>query len=298
MYKLKIIKHGTKIDFMKFHKVALALSALMMVTSMVMLFTRGINLGIDFTGGLLMEVQTHETVNIMDIRKSLSSLSAGTPTIQEFGENSIMIKIPGKEADQATQKSLYAEVKKALGEDTDFRRVEYVGPQVGHELIIVGFKAFIYSLLGILAYIWFRFEWQFGITGVIALTHDVCATILFLTLTQFEFDLSTVAAVLLVAGYSINDTVVVFDRVREVLRKFRKKKLDTLLNLSINQTLSRTVITSITTALALLSLLIFGAEVIKGFTYVMLVGIAIGTYSSIFVASPILLYMNLKRESI
>ncbi len=298
MSKLKIIKHGTKIDFMKVHKVALALSAIMMVTSIVMLFTRGVNLGIDFTGGLLMEVQTPEAVNITDIRESLANLSAGTPTIQEFGENAIMIKIPGKEADQATQKALYAEVKKALGADTDFRRVEYVGPQVGHELIIVGLKAFIYSLLGILAYIWFRFEWQFGITGVIALTHDVCATILFFTLTQLEFDLSTVAAVLLVAGYSINDTVVVFDRVREVLRKFRKKRLAGLLNLSINQTLSRTVITSVTTALALLSLLIFGAEVIKGFTYVMLVGIAIGTYSSIFVASPILLYMNLKRDSI
>ena len=298
MVRLKLIKDETNFNFMGVHKVALFISAAMMILSVVMLFTRGVNLGIDFTGGLLMEIKTPAGVSISEVRDALSNLSTGTPTIQEFGTDEIMIKIPGKEVGQATQKQLYEEVKKSLGSDIEFRRVEYVGPQVGHELIIVGIKAFLYSLAGILAYLWFRFEWQFGVTGIIALTHDVCATLLFFTITQLEFDLSTVAAVLLVAGYSINDTVVVFDRVREILRKYRKKPLSELLNTSVNQTLSRTVVTSITTALALTALLIFGAEVIKGFTYIMLVGIAIGTYSSIFIASPILLYMNIKREDI
>lgn len=298
MLRFRIVKEKTNFDFMGIHKIALFLSFTMMTLSVVMLFTRGLNLGIDFTGGLLMEVKTPENVHISEVRHALSELSTGTPTIQEFGGNSIMIKIPGKEADQDTQKKLYEEVKKLLGNQVEYRRAEYVGPQVGQELIMAAVKAFVYSMIGILLYIWFRFEWQFGVTGVIALAHDVCATILFFCLTQFEFDLSTVAAVLLVAGYSINDTVVVFDRIRETLRKYRKMALPELLNLSVNQTLSRTIMTSMMTFMAMLALLIFGAEVIKGFTYAMLVGIIVGTYSSIFVASPILLYLNLRRDPV
>lgn len=289
------------VDFMKSHKIFFVLSSLMMITAIVMLFTKGLNMGIDFTGGLLLEVKVSATAqevasSMSDIRSKLSSLSAGKPTIQEFGDGSIMIKIPGKEMNQEQQKILSEEVKTLLGSDVEFRRVEYVGPQVGHELIIVGMKAFIYSLISIMAYIWFRFEWQFGVTGIIALAHDICATMLFMIITGFDFDLTSIAAVLLVAGYSINDTVVVFDRVRELLRKYRKMDLLELLNLSVNQTLSRTIKTSLTTVLALLALLIFGSEVIKSFTYIMLIGIGVGTYSSIFVAAPMLTYMNLKRE--
>lgn len=295
-FRFRFVKDKTSVDFMSLHKIALCLSFSMMLLSVVLLFTRGLNLGIDFTGGLLMEIKTPSTVHIEEVRHALSGLSTGTPTIQEFGDNSVMIKIPGKEADQATQKKLYEEVKTLLGADVEYRRVEYVGPQVGQELIMVGVKAFVYSMIGILAYLWFRFEWQFGVTGVIALAHDVCATLLFFTLTQFEFDLSTVAAVLLVAGYSINDTVVVFDRIRETLRKYKKMPLPELFNLSVNQMLSRTIMTSMMTFLAMLALLIFGAEVIKGFTYAMLVGIIVGTYSSVFVAAPILLYMNLRAS--
>lgn len=298
MIRFRPIKDNTSINFMGIHKIALFLSVAMMVLSVVMLFTRGLNLGIDFTGGLLMEIKTPATVHIGQVREALSGLSTGTPTIQEFGDNAVMIKIPGKEADQATQKQLYEEVKNLLGSEVEYRRVEYVGPQVGQELIMVGVKAFIYSMIGILGYLWFRFEWQFGVTGVVALAHDVCATILFFTLTQYEFDLSTVAAVLLVAGYSINDTVVVFDRIREMLRKYKKMPLPELFNLSVNQMLSRTIMTSLTTFLAMVALLVFGAEVIKGFTYAMLVGIAVGTYSSIFVAAPMLLYLDLRRETI
>jgi preprotein translocase subunit SecF len=298
MLRFRFVKEKTKFDFMGVHKAALVLSGTMMVLSVVLLFTKGLNLGIDFTGGLLMEIKTPATVHISEVRHALAGLSTGTPTIQEFGDNSVMVKIPGKEADQATQKKLYEEVKNLLGSEVEYRRVEYVGPQVGQELIMVGVKAFIYSMIGILAYIWIRFEWQFGVTGCIALAHDVCATILFFTLTQFEFDLSTVAAVLLVAGYSINDTVVVFDRIREMLRKYKKMPLPELFNLSVNQTLSRTIMTSMMTFVAMLALLVFGAEVIKGFTYAMLVGIIVGTYSSIFVAAPILIYMNLRAEHV
>jgi preprotein translocase SecF subunit len=296
MSRLKLVKDNTNFNFMRTHKLAMGLSALMMILSVVLLFTKGLNLGIDFTGGLLMEVKTPATVHISEIRETLEKLSTGTPTIQEFGDNSVMIKIPGKEADQATQKKLYEEVKKLLGTNVEYRRVEYVGPQVGQELIMMGVKAFIYSMIGILGYLWIRFEWQFGVTGVMALAHDVCATLLFFTLTQFEFDLSTVAAVLLVAGYSINDTVVVFDRIRETLRKYKKMPLSQILNMSVNQTLSRTIMTSLMTILAMLGLLLFGAAVIKGFTYAMLIGIVVGTYSSIFVAAPLLLYLNLRRE--
>jgi preprotein translocase subunit SecF len=176
MSRLKLVKDNTNFNFMRIHKLAMGLSALMMILSVVLLFTKGLNLGIDFTGGLLMEVKTPATVHISEIRDTLEKLSTGTPTIQEFGDNSVMIKIPGKEADQATQKKLYEEVKKLLGTEVEYRRVEYVGPQVGQELIMMGFKAFIYSMIGILGYLWIRFEWQFGVTGVMALAHDVCAT--------------------------------------------------------------------------------------------------------------------------
>src|SRR3990172_2566121 len=202
MSRFRFIKDNTSFDFMNVRRIAFFLSSTMMILSIVLLFTRGLNLGIDFTGGLLMEIKTPAAVSISAVRESLSSLSAGTPTIQEFGDNSVMIKIPGKEADQETQKTLYEEVKKLLGNDVEYRRVEYVGPQVGKELIMVGVKAFVYFIIWILGHLWFRFEWQFGVTGVMALAHDVCATILFFSLTQLEFDLSTVAAVLLVAGYS------------------------------------------------------------------------------------------------
>lgn len=298
MLRFRIIQEKTSFDFMRVHKVAFALSSSMIALSVFLLFSRGLNFGIDFTGGLLLEVRVAENVKIADIRHSLSSLSVGTPTIQEFGENEVMIKIPGKEVTSEAQKKILDEVRNLLGAETEFRRSEYVGPQVGKELIATGVKAFVYAMIGILLYIWFRFEWQFGVTGVLALAHDVAATLLFFTVTQLEFDLSIVAAILLVAGYSINDTVVVFDRIREKLRKFKKMPLPELLNGAINETLSRTIMTSLTTVLALIALYIFGAEVIKGFTLVMLVGIAVGTYSSIFVAAPMLIYLKLRPAAV
>jgi preprotein translocase subunit SecF len=295
-FRFRIIKDKPNIDFMGKHKITLALAMLMMATTLTLLFVKGLNLGIDFTGGLLIEVKKPASVHIEDIRASLATLSEGTPTIQEFGQDAVMIKIPGKEADTQTQKALYAEVQKLLGSDVEFRRAEYVGPQVGEELIMTGVKAALWAMAGILAYVWFRFEWQFGVTAVLALLHDGLATMLFFILTGFEFDLSTIAAVLLIAGYSLNETVVVFDRIREMLRKYRKMPLPELINMALNDTLSRTVTTSLTTFICMASLAIFGTEAIKGFCYAMLVGIFFGPISSNFVSSPLLLYMNLRRE--
>ena len=298
MLRFKIFKDKTHFNFMGVHKLTFAGSIIMTVAVIVLLFTRGLNLGIDFTGGILMEVKIPATMHIEDVRKDLEHLSAGTPTIQEFGAGSIMIKIPGKESDTAAQKALHAEVQKLLGPESEFRRVEYVGPQVGNELITAGVKAFIYSMIGILLYIWVRFEWQFGIIAVFALAHDMFATLLFFELTQLEFGLSTVAAALLIAGYSINETVVVFDRIREMLRKYKKMPLSELVNLSINDVLSRTVVTFLMTFMAILALCIFGSPVIKGFAYAMLVGVLFGPYSSMFISAPMLTYLNIRREPV
>jgi len=294
-FRFKLVKDKTHVDFMGIHKIALLLSATMMAAAIVLLFTKGLNLGIDFTGGILMEVKTPAEMHVGDIREKLEKLSTGHPTIQEFGQGGALIKIPGHEADSAAQKALREEVQKLLGSDVEFRRVEYVGPQVGQELIMTGVKAFVWSMVGIMAFIWLRYEWQFGVTAIFSLAHDVCATILFFILTGIEFDLATVAAVLLVAGYSINDTVVVFDRIRETLRKYRRMPLPELFNLAINDTLSRTLMTSLMTLIALAALAVFGGQVIKGFTYALLVGVVVGTYSSIFVAAPLLMYLNLRR---
>lgn len=300
MFRLKLIKEQTNLDFMRWHKMAFVLTAVVTLICLGGLFTKGLNLGIDFTGGILMEIRSEEPVDIADLRQSLGGLSVGTPSIQEFGTNNdVLIRIPGNLGDSEGQKLVVQEVQDILGTDgIDYRRVEFVGPQVGGELIEAGIKAFIYSIIGILLYLWFRFEWQFGVAGVVTLAHDVIVTIGFFVFTGMEFDLATVAAVLLVAGYSINDTVVVFDRMRENLRRFRKKPLPELLNLSMNQTLSRTLMTSVTTLLALVTLWLFGGHVIRGFVDALIIGIFIGTYSSVFLGTPMLNYMNLRRTPV
>lgn len=298
MKLLKLIPDKTDVHFMSAHKFCLALSGLMMISAVVLLFTKGLNLGIDFTGGLMMELGRPAGMSIEDIRGKLNGITEGTPSIQEFGQDEILLKMPGTEADTEGQKALKNEVDTRLGGNVDFRRVEYVGPQVGKELIHTGFMSFGLSMLGILAYVWMRFEWQFGVTALLSLAHDVCATLLFFILTGIEFDLSTVAAVLMVAGYSINDTIVVFDRIRELLRKYRKMPMPELLNLSVNETLSRTILTGVTTILALIALAIFGGSVIQSFTYALLIGIVVGVYSSIYVAAPMLMYLKLPRAPI
>lgn len=297
-FRIRLIKDDTKIDFMSLHKLGFVVSFLIVAATVFFMFSKGLNFGIDFTGGLLIEVKTPAAMQVEDVRGRLGTLSAGKPVIQEFGDDTFMIKIPGREADGDMQKKLSAEVQAALGDQVEFRRVEYVGPQVGKELIMTGIKAFIYSMIGIMLYIWMRYEWQFGVAGVASLVHDVIATLLFFVLTGIEFDLSTVAAVLLVAGYSVNDTVIVFDRIREMLRKYRKKPLKDVINMAVNETMSRTLITSSTTLVVMITLAVFGGAVIQGFIYAMIVGIVIGTFSSIYVSAPLLLYMGLRREAV
>ena len=302
---LKWVPENTKIDFIGKRFIAFVFSAVLLVGSLGLLFTNGLNFGIDFTGGTLIEIRTpDEAPDLGELRSELNTLELGAISIQEFGApNDLLIRLPEQEGDNTAQQAAINKVRDALDakyadseEGVDYRRTEFVGPQVGEELKKKGMYAVLFSILGMLVYIWFRFEWQFSVAAIAALIHDSLATIGLFALTQMEFNLSTVAAILMIAGYSINDTVVVFDRIRENLRKFKKMHVFEVLNNSINQTLSRTLMTSITTMLALVALWAFGGEVIRGFVNALIFGIIIGTYSSIFVASPILTFLNIRHE--
>ncbi len=284
------------INFIGFRFVAFVLSAILIIGSISLSATKGLNFGTDFTGGILMEVKTPETANLAELRIQLNDLDIGDVQLQEFGsDRDILINIAKPKDGDAS--FVIAQVENSLGEDVDYRRTEFVGPKVGKELVRAGILAVILSVGAMLIYIWFRFEWQFAVSAILALSHDVIATIGLFAITQMEFNLTTVAAILTIAGYSINDTVVVFDRVRENLRKFKSKALPELLNDSINEMLTRTLLTSITTLIALTSLWIFGGEVIRGFVVALIWGVLIGTYSSIFVASSVLIYLKLKRNA-
>lgn len=300
MKGISILPEETDFNVVGLRHFAFVLSAIVVIGTFILVGLNGLNFGIDFTGGTVIEVETGKTPDLQILRKDLSNLGVGAVSIQEFGApTDLMIRLPQQDESAEAQKAAIATVKDYLDkqfENIDYRRVEYVGPQVGEELKKAGFFAIIFSLAGILAYVWFRFEWQFGVASVVALAHDTIAIVGLFALTQMEFNLSTLAALLMIAGYSINDTVVVFDRVRENLRKYRKKPLDELLNLSVNQMLSRTLITSLTTLLALVALWFFGGEVLRGFINALIFGIVIGTYSSVFVASPALIYLNVRRE--
>ncbi len=322
MRGIRLIPNDSNVNFIGLRMAAFVISTMIVIASIFLIAQDGLNMGIDFTGGTVIEIRTPETPNLENMRTSLNALGLGAISIQEFGQaDDLLIRLPEQkesEAEHAKRKQCIethvgetekcptvndkaiSSVKKSLddtfnGAEIDYRRIEFVGPQVGQELKLKGLYAIIFSLLGIMVYIWFRFEWQFGVAALIALAHDSIATVGLFAYTQMEFNLSTVAAILMIAGYSINDTVIVFDRIRENLRKFKKMPLDELFNFSVNQTLSRTIMTSLTTLLALVALYTFGGEVIRGFVYALIFGIAVGTYSSIFVASPILLMMNIKR---
>ena len=296
MRLVSLVPVGTRIDFMRRRKLAAAASIGLALASALLFLVQGLNYGIDFRGGILLEVRAQGPARIADLRSDLSGLDLGEIELQEFGqETDILIRIEKQPGGETAQLRAVETVKAALGRDVEYRRVEFVGPKVGGELIEAGVTAVLLALAAMLVYIWFRFEWQFGVGAVIALLHDVVLTIGVFSLLGLEFNLSTVAAILTIAGYSINDTVVVYDRVRENLRKYKTLALDALLNLSINETLSRTVLTSVTTLLALLTLFFFGGQVIKGFSFAMIWGVVVGTYSSIWIAVPLLVYMRLKR---
>ncbi len=300
MKGLRLIPQETNFNFIGHRFFAYALSLVVIVGSLFLVFTKGLNFGIDFTGGTLIEIQVEEIPDLAQLRGTLNGLGLGDISLQEFGSpNDVLIRLPeqegGPEAQSAAIESIRTALNEKFGEGVDYRRTEFVGPQVGDELKTQAMYAVLFSMLGILAYIWFRFEWQFGVAAIIAVTHDVIGTLGLFALTGMTFDLSSVAAILMIAGYSINDTVVIFDRIRETLRKFKKKPLPDILNRAINDTLARTIVTGLTTLLALIALWLFGGEVIRGFVDALIFGIIIGTHSSIFVAAPLLLYMKLRR---
>ena len=290
----KIIPVEPNINFLGIRKNFLILSISAIIISIILLLFKGLNLGIDFKGGTLIEISTQNT-SIGELREILS-INFSDVSLQEFGnENTILIRLQNKSNQESIE--TINEVKNLIQDKvTEFRRSEFVGPTISNELLFKGFQAVSFALFAILIYIWLRFEWQFGFGAVVALTHDVLFTLGLLSILNVEFSLSTIAAILTIAGYSINDTVVIFDRVRENLRKYKKMELVDLFNLSVNNTLSRTVMTSLTTLLALLSLFIFGGEVIRPFALTMIIGVIIGTYSSVFIAVPTLLIFKFRPQ--
>ncbi len=285
-----------KIDFLGRRKLFLVFSACLMAASLAAIAVLGLNLGVDFRGGILIEIQTVEPADLANLRSRLGGLGLGQVTLQEFGAaNDVLINVERQEGDEKAQIKAIEAVKAELGGlVTEYRRVEFVGPKVGGELKQAGILATVLALAGIGVYIWFRFEWQFAVAALTALIHDILSTLGFFALIQIEFNLATLAAVLTIAGYSINDTVVIFDRVRETLRKYKKLYMLDLLNLSLNATLTRTLLTSVTTLIALICLFAFGGQVIRGFSAGLIWGIVIGTYSSIGLAVPLLSFMNLR----
>lgn len=297
MRLINFVPSGTRIDFMRWRRLALFASFALCLLSIVFVVFRGFNFGIDFQGGILIEVRTKQAADIGEMRTKLNALGLGEVQLQTFGvESDVLIRLQRQEGDEAKQNQAVNAVRGALGNTVEYRRVEAVGPKVSGELIRAGAEAVLFALIAMLIYIWFRFEWQFGVGGVAALVHDVVMTLGVFSVLQLEFNLTIVAAILTIAGYSINDTVVVYDRVRENLRKYKTMPLDQLLNLSLNETLSRTILTSGTTLIAVLSLYLFGGPVISGFAFAMIWGILIGTYSSMYIATPLLIHMNLRRS--
>ena len=289
------------IPFNLFYKKFNYLSLSLIFVSILFLLFKGLNYGVDFKGGTLIELRTNDnTISISDLRKSFTNMSLGDVSVKNFGnDNDFIVKFEKKEnLEENFIENLKNELKKDLGNSFNFRRVESVGPKVSSELLKSGILAIFLSLGAMLIYIWIRFEWQFSLGAIAAIFHDVIITLGFFSILNLEINLSIVAAVLTIVGYSMNDTVVIFDRVRENLKKFSDIKIFDLTNISINETLSRTIITSATTLLALLSIFIFGGEILKGFSFAMILGVIIGTYSSIYIANPILVMLKVSQKTI
>ncbi len=298
LFPLRFFSDTPEFNFMGKRWVGFAFSAIIVTAAIFLLLTRGLNWGIDFTGGVLMEIRTEKPAILADFRPLFPSSEFGEVSLQHFGdEQEVMLRFQSSEGDD--QQVLITRVKEKLATTAyklDYRKVDYVGPTVGKELIQAGALAMTLAIFAILLYVWFRFEWQFGLGAVLALMHDLIATLGFISLMGFEFGLASVAAILTILGYSINDSVVLFDRVREMRRKFKKMPLMQMLNESINLNLSRTILTSGTTLLALIALVTLGGEVIRGFVAAILFGVVAGTYSSIYISLPILIYFKLPDD--
>ncbi len=288
------------INFVSSFKKANIISIIVFILSVFFVFFKGLNYGIDFKGGTLIEIRTENTVEVSSIRDSLKSMNLGDVNVKKFGKDGdYLVKVEQKNTNNS---NIIPEIKKTLKEnlntDLDFRRVENVGPKVSSELLTSSIIAISLALAAMLFYIWVRFEWQFSVGSIIALLHDVVITLGFFSVLSLEINLSIIAAVLTIVGYSMNDTVVIYDRIRENLLKYNKINISDISNLSINETLARTIITSVTTLLALISIYILGGEILRGFSFAMILGVLIGTYSSIFVAAPILKFFNVSYKTL
>jgi preprotein translocase subunit SecF len=292
---LRIVPDDTKFDFMRFRRVSFPISALLSILAISLFFFHGLNFGIDFKGGTLMEVQSKSgPADLARMRTALGELGLGEFQLQQFGApQDVLIRISQQPGGDAAQQVAVNKVRQALGNDVEYRRVEVVGPRVSNELLSFGTIGLMLAIVSILVYLWFRFEWQFALGAMIANVHDIVLTIGFMSITQIDFDLTSIAALLTILGYSLNDTVVIYDRIREMLRRFKKLPMPDLLNASVNSTLSRSVITHVTVFLALLALWLFGGQAIHSFTSTMMFGVVlVGTYTSVFIASPILIYLG------
>ena len=289
------------IPFNNLYKTCNLASIILIIISLLLLLIKGLNYGVDFKGGTLIEIRTNDkNISISDLRRSFNKMNLGDVSVKQFGsENDFIVKFEKRNSNKS---NFIEEIKNKLtnyiGDNYDFRRVENVGPKVSSELLKSGIIAIGLSLAAMLIYIWIRFEWQFSLGAIIAIFHDVIITLGIFSLFGFEINLSIVAAVLTIVGYSMNDTVVIFDRVRENLKKYSDIKIFELTNISINETLSRTIITSITTLIALLSIYFFGGEILKGFSLAMILGVIFGTYSSIYIANPILVFLNVSQKTV
>ncbi len=295
----RLIPVKTNIDFIGKRWWGFVISFLITIVTIGLVATKGLNLGIDFSGGVLIEAHSETPFNLSTLREELNQHNFGEITLQNAGsEKEILIRV---RADSNDQQKVAGKVRETLlashiDKNIEFRKVDYVGAQVGREMIEDGALALLISLAGMMIYLWFRFEWQFGIGGIVALFHDAVATIGFFAITQLEFNLTSVAAVLTIIGYSINDSVVIYDRIRENLRKYKKMAIPDVINLSVNETLSRTILTGSTVVLSLIGLIFFGGDALQGFSLAMLFGVFIGTYSSVYISAPILLYTGVKRD--
>ena len=293
------ISQNFNFNFFSIRNFSFVFSIILILLSIVFVLKKNLNFGIDFIGGIMIDAKFTSPPDLDILRADINNLSLGNYEIQEFGApDNILIKIEKQPGDESKQLEAIKKVKEILPENVDYRRIEYVGPKVGKELKVMGFKAVFFSLLAMFIYIWFRFDgWQFGLGAVIAVIHDVITTVGFFAITQIEFNLASIAAILTIAGYSINDTVVVFDRIRENITKVNDLSFIKLLNKSINETLSRTIMTSLTTLIALIALIVLGGQVISGFIIAMIWGVLVGTYSSIFIAASLISLLGYKSKN-
>jgi len=292
---LRIVPDNTKFDFMRFRRISFPVSAMLSIVAICLFFFHGLNFGIDFVGGTLIEVQTKENpADLAKMRTTIGGLHLGDFQLQEFGApDDVLIRISEQPGGDAAQQAAVQKVQEALGDTVTYRRVEVVGPSVSTELLSYGTIGLVLAIFAILIYLWFRFEWQFALGAMIANVHDIVLTVGFMSLTHIDFDLTSIAALLTILGYSLNDTVVIYDRIREMLRRYKRMSMPDLLNASVNATLSRSIVTHVTVAMSLLALLLFGGQAIHSFTATMMFGVVlVGTYTSVFIASPILIYLG------